>query len=263
MWVHEPVNSLRDLPTRWPPLWQAPTGRTRAGVSWTPSAPVSSCFHRTSWRRDSKGNSEAGRHSLMKKPGHVGRWRHRLLWDLIVLSLPSPVFRLGKQPQRACVTCPRSHSWWIVQISIESKASLDFANLDPSLIVESSLRMWWMNTDAGGEHRTPDSARTEAARGHVRPERSHQALSGPKLNCLYGARKTREDSNYIPWVTFTSCFPRMIFLVILLKLGCLRQGPMKKVPPPIFFLLFSFFSPWKSCFCHMTAFCCLWNKVQC
>lgn len=165
MWTHERVNSLRNLPTRWLPLWRAPAGWTRAGVSRTPSAPVSSWFYRTSWRRDSKGSPEARKHSL-KKPGHAGRCRHRLLWDLMVLSPPSPIFLLGKQPQRACVTCPRSHSWLTVQISIESKASLDFESLDPSLIVESSLGMWWMNADAGGEHRTPQQC---PHRGSQRP----------------------------------------------------------------------------------------------
>lgn len=103
------------------------------------------------------------------------------------------------------------------------------------------------------------------------PERSSSrgpfswVLVAPELGYLSGAPERRGSSNYIPWVTFLLFFPRKIFTVIIKTWTSQIRAPQKSFSPSIFFFSssFPFFSPWKSCFRHMKAFCCLWNKLQC
>lgn len=145
---------------------------------------------------------------------------HSLLHELVTLSPPPP---------------PPFYSWgsnlkdvmWPAQIRtmIESQAC-QTSELTSFLHHGVFSEMGWVNTDPVMEELSTghwNATHTEAAqRGHVHMQCCLQELFGSKLSCLYRARKKWGDSNYILWVMFILFFPRMIFLVILLKRGHLR-----------------------------------------
>lgn len=111
-------------------------------------------------------------------------------------------------------------------------------------------RLWWVNIDTEMEMQTRGFIATH-------PESTQRCPFTESLLCIcalgtdsavpLGLRKGGETLNYIPRVSVIVLFPRMVFLVILLKLGHMQEGPIKKVPPQtIFFFLLVFFSPFSA-----------------